>query len=285
MGSDIFNTLFKEQVDNFKYGFSKSSPKIFIDKDTSKIYHNGEFGYYRETVAKEFLRFFIPRDTDISTGFIITAKNNRSTQCDIILFNKTYAPLYRDDAKQTFFPIESVCGVGEIKSTLDRHGLFDALNKLAKIKSLSNDPDKKAPVKSTGNNDHPGNPYGDIFTFLICKKLDFNISNLPEEINNAYETGIADRYKHNLILSIDDGVIAYHGAEDGGILNHQFFHYPVWYNKPMKNRLISLTDSEYVHFEFFCNSLFMLATTKIIYYPEFQQYIGSFTGGINYDQK
>ena len=281
MANEIFNALFEEQAETFISSFLATSKRVFIDTNTGKIYHTGEFGRYRETVTKDFLRFVIPRNVDIASGFIITSTNNRSTQCDIILFDKMVTPLYRDDDRQVFFPIETVCGIGEVKSTLSKSEFTLALNKLARNKALGEDANRGTIIKSAGRS---VSEYCDVFSFLICKKLDFDISSLQYDINNLYDSDIQKKHKHNMILSIDDGVIVYHGANKGGINSNQAMPYPIWFGDELKNRVIKPADNKYIHLKWFCSYIFMLATTKYVFYPEFTNYIGDFLGGTNSDQ-
>ena len=61
-----------------------------------------------------------------------------------------------------------------------------------------------------GNNYDPrNNPYDQIFTFIVCKKLSFNISNLSTELNKLYGDSTEYRHRHNLILSVEDGLLVY----------------------------------------------------------------------------
>lgn len=277
--NDIFYALFVEQVEIFKSSFLTTSRKVFYDEKSNSIFHNGEFGKYRETIVKEFLRFVIPRNLDISSGFVITSKNRKSTQCDIIIFDKTVTPLYHDGERQCFFPIESICGIGEVKSTLTKVDFIKTINKLADNKSLSADEDRKTIIRSKASFE-----LHNVFSFLICKKLNFNISNLHNEINDLYRNDIDKKYKHNIILSIEDGIILYCGANEGGIRPDQSMPLPIWVGKELKNRIVIPGDHEFIHFQFFCSYIFMLASTKAIYYPEFNDYVRPTLGGFNYDQ-
>ena len=108
----------------------------FYDTEGS-IYHKGEYGRYREDSAREFIQFTIPGRLSAGEGFIANSckKNKISTQCDIIVYDKS-APQFKDSHVR-IFPIETVVGIGEVKSTLKgTQEITDALVKLAKNKAI-----------------------------------------------------------------------------------------------------------------------------------------------------
>ncbi|MFR6019119.1 MAG: DUF6602 domain-containing protein [Paraclostridium sordellii] len=217
MSNKIFKAILDENIHFFKKSFSNTSKEIFYDEKTKKLIHPGEYGMYREDVVKDFLRLFIPGNLDIDDGFIITNDNSVSTQCDIIICDKSASPLIKTKNKQKFFPSETVVGIGEIKSTLSKNELATALNKLAKNKSLRkplnflNDKGFNNVVKCYKHTNvyDDLNPYNHIFSFLICKKLNFNLDKICEEIDSLYDDEIPIKYRHNIILSLDDGILLY----------------------------------------------------------------------------
>ena len=88
----------------FRYTFETTSAKIFRNDDSKDLIHPKEFGSYRERACKDFLR-------------LVTA-NEVSTECDIIIYDRQNTPLIEDSQKNTFFPVETVCGIVEVKSDL-----------------------------------------------------------------------------------------------------------------------------------------------------------------------
>lgn len=116
MNSIIRNTTIENYL-NLKSAF-ENSKKIFSSQKDGKIFHNGEYGTYREDLVKRFLRLYIPSRLDIGTGFLINAEGDISTQCDIIIYDRYTTPIIESSGNQRFFPIETVAAVGEIKSTV-----------------------------------------------------------------------------------------------------------------------------------------------------------------------
>jgi len=191
MSSEIFIKLLNRKIDTFKSVFLEDSEGIF--KLDGKLFHPQEFGAYRERVLSEIIKTVIPQNFDISDGFIITSKNKVSTQCDIILYDKNNTPIINDGVLR-FFPIESVFAIGEVKSIINSKAeLKQILLKLAEQKKLDQD---IISLKSSGE---------PLVSFLVCKKLNFAFQS---EFDELYEN-IENKYRHNFILSIEDGLVTY----------------------------------------------------------------------------
>lgn len=134
---------------------------------------------------------------------------------------------------QRFFQVEPTLCIGEVKSILSKQELKKALNKLARNKSMRNAKSlEKAVMKDKFKDSRLNNkfiPNINLTSFLICQKLNFEIAELPTEINQMYESDILDEYKHNFILSLEDGLFCYKDEEDFTT------PWPTLYNKKLKN--------------------------------------------------
>ena len=195
----------KNKIERFITDYKNLSRTLFVDNDGS-LYHNGEFGMYREEIVRTFVKNFFHSKYDVSEGFLITPKDNHSTQCDVVVFNKENTPFITDN-KQRFFPIESVISLIEVKSVLSKSDFKTALIKLSNIKKLREDI-SNTPSLRNGESFNTNNELNHFFTILICEKLDFIINDLDMLFNEIY-IGIDRKYWHNIILSLDDGVITY----------------------------------------------------------------------------
>lgn len=82
---------------------------------------------------KVLLRAILNKHVDISDGFVITADNEITTQCDVIVYNSEISPLIADGIAK-MFPSEEVRMIGEMKSTLSKGEYIEALRKLANNK-------------------------------------------------------------------------------------------------------------------------------------------------------
>ena len=281
MSINVFEKLLIEKIEIFKSAFAETAEGVFFNDD-GKLIHPGEFGRYRENICKQFLKFVTPARLDIGTGFIINTSNKVSHQCDIIIYDAQHTPLLESEEKQFFFPVETIAAVGEIKSVLSKTALSEAIQKLAQVKVLREDVKHPVIIKKdhAGSNYDPrNNPYDQIFTFIVCKKLSFNISNLSTEINKLYGDSTEYRHRHNLILSVEDGLLAYYDN------NGKTMMYPVMGNTKLKNRFVAPGENPYVHLKYFASHLFMGTSSATILYPEISDYMGAIDGKHKYDEK
>ena len=91
--------------------------------------HNPELGRLNETHLVKLLRAYLPPKIGIGTGFIASVGDSprQSPQCDIVLYDAlNNAPLYQSDT-WSIYPIEMIYGVIEVKTTLNKRELKDAL--------------------------------------------------------------------------------------------------------------------------------------------------------------
>lgn len=281
MSNLIFNKILEEKIEFFKYSFKETSRNIFYDEKTKRLIHPGEYGTHREQICKEYLRSIIPLRLDFGSGFIITDKGDVSTQIDIIIYDRNNTPLIENSEKQGFYPVETVAGIIEIKSDLSKTDFKTALNKLARNKRLKEVMSNPVKIKRDrdGKFDPINDSYDNIFSILICNKLNFDLENLIQEIDKYYEIDIQPWQKHNLILSIEDGLLAYFDNNSKSLM------YP-YLGESLKNRFIRPSKNSNRHFFIASSYIFMGTSSSSIYYPEISDYINiSINGGINCDQK
>lgn len=282
MANKIFRSILNEKIAAFRFAFEQTSKDIFWDEGKKQLTHPGEFGMYREAVCKELLRLFIPGRLEIGNGFLINDIGEVSTQCDIVVYDKNSTPLIENNERQRFYPIETVSAIGEIKSNLDKEGLKLAINKLAKNKLMREN--MTSPVAIRRENPGPFEPrnymYDHIFSFIICNKLTFDFRSLPKEINSMYDVGTEPRLKHNLILSVSDGLLTYFDST-----NNKAIMYPYLKSQVLKNRLIIPNDNSNAHFNYFCSCLFLGTSSSSLYYPEVSNYMDGHQDGKKIDQK
>jgi uncharacterized protein DUF6602 len=77
VSNEVFDSLFRERADVFRSAFSSVSTEVFYDAKAKQLRHAGEYGTYRESIVRDFLKFIVPRGLDISTGFVISSIERR----------------------------------------------------------------------------------------------------------------------------------------------------------------------------------------------------------------
>ena len=284
--NNIYKTLLYEKIDHFIYSFKQASRELFFDKEEMRLIHTGEFGRLREVVSKSFIRYAIPRRLEIGTGFLVNHAGDVSTQVDLIVYDKNETPLVQDSQNQYFYPVETVCAAGEIKSVLKKNEFIKAINKLAKIKILReriSEIDTQIirtnPQRSLQSKFDPIiNDSDRMFTFMICERFDFDTRTLANELNSFYAINIEPRNKHNMILSIDDGLLLYMfpGHTDVGTVKHM--PVPVVNNpefQVQKNVFLARTEENpNYHLQTFCTYLFSRTQSISILSPDLAHYLG-----------
>ena len=207
MPNDIFTKILDNSIQQFVKEFRNSPKELFYDKENN-LFHPGEYGSYREEIVRKLLRIILFEGLEIAEGFLINLENERSTQCDLIIYDKQHTPILKDTNK-IFIPVETAVGVGEVKSTLSKVEFTKALRKLAKNKELK----EKASgsiikrSKKVGDFNPKTESCDQLFSFLICDNLNFDINNI--DYDEIYKN-VEYRNRHNLILSVENVLIKYH---------------------------------------------------------------------------
>ncbi|WP_291276097.1 DUF6602 domain-containing protein [Flavobacterium sp.] len=272
MPNRIFTKLVEEKIEIFKRAFSNAK-EIFYDANTGKLIHPGEFGVYREKAVIDFLKSFIPNKFQIDSGFVLNNNDEVSHQCDLIIFDSILTPNINSSNNQRFFPIETVVAAGEVKSVINSiDELKKALMKLSNIKIMRErivEPFVNQQVVMGYKKEfHPDiNPYDQLCTFLICEKFGFDIKDKfpsPEDaIFYLYNELGVSRYKHNFILSIEDGLFLY--LDDIGVVG-----YPV-FSRELPATFITSKDD--YHFIEFILSMLTVIDFVTILSPDLKHYI------------
>ena len=95
-------------------------------------------GAAMEQPVRAQLEQILPRGINVGSGFVIDSQGGTSRQIDLVLYERDICPVFsvNDTAETTYYPCEGVIAVGEVKSTLDRLSLEDAVKKIASVKKL-----------------------------------------------------------------------------------------------------------------------------------------------------
>ena len=108
--------------------------------------HNGEDGRYVETLIREYLKRYLPKDLEVLTGFILrpavkTGLKNKcrqdqqdmhSTQLDIIVYDSAKYPIFQRFGESVIVPPEGVVGIISVKKHLHDTDVTHELSVLKK---------------------------------------------------------------------------------------------------------------------------------------------------------
>lgn len=207
------------------------SPRRFLDAFSEELIFNfaragggtpsGLVGSAREHEVRINLQSLLPTKVAVATGCVIDSFGNTSNQCDVILYEKDHCPVFsiNGDPAATYIPCESVIAVGEVKSSLGTSEVNDAVDKIAKVKSLRryfNDPTcfrgygSAVPIQGAPSQafDPEHKPLDQIYGFILCHES----SLAPATLADRYAMACSRHQGHlspNLMVSLKDGLVLF----------------------------------------------------------------------------
>lgn len=174
------------------------------------IDHPGETGTDREEIIRHFLRKYLPKRFDISTGFVFDSKGQVSKQMDIIIADSDTSPIFESSGKKRFYPCESVVAIGQIKSSLTSEAkLINALENLESAKKLDRSANGRSTESVTGVPlDNTNNYLHQIFSFLIVTGRAISRKHIHEYIL-SYITEVDANLWPNVMLALDNYLLTF----------------------------------------------------------------------------
>ena len=194
--------------------------------DASQAGTPGLIGSAREHPARVQLVKLLPAYVSIGTGLLIDSYGGQSKQQDIVMFERDFCPVYsiNDAPDATYFPIEGVIANGEVKSSVNKKLLFEALDNIRSAKSLRRYAHKtdeglgslasfrkfgmSAPFAATRSDEfnQDRNFRDQIYSFILCNSF----TNSPEAVLDnlvEYQRHHGHECMPNIIISLNDGFI------------------------------------------------------------------------------
>jgi len=187
----------------------------------------GLIGSARENPARKQLDKLLPEFVSTGSGIVIDSFGGKSTQQDMVFYERDFCPVYsvNDTPEATYFPVEGVIAVGEVKSVVDKTTLFDALRKVGSAKLLRRFSERTQQHKPASTSDYrpfgSGSTFGalpsdeydqerkfrdQVFGFIICKSFKHGCDAV---LDNLHEFGQTHGVEHmpNIITSLNDGFV------------------------------------------------------------------------------
>lgn len=106
-------------------------------KAQKSLSHAGLKGDANEETVRKFLRQYLPKTLDITTGMLVDSEGNQSRQLDIIVCDSAKTPIFFQSGETRVIPIECVYAVIEVKAFLDKTELEKAYKNMRSVKSLT----------------------------------------------------------------------------------------------------------------------------------------------------
>lgn len=106
--------------------------------DASQAGTPGLIGGAREHPARRQFEGMLPGAAAVGSGLVLDSRRAVSKQQDIVVFEQQLCPVFSVDGtpEATYYPVEGVIAVGEVKSRRGTVELEDAFEKIASVKRL-----------------------------------------------------------------------------------------------------------------------------------------------------
>lgn len=143
--------------------FDGVSKQMRIDfmKAQKSLSHAGLKGGANEETVRIFLKQYLPRTLDITTGTLVDSNGNESRQLDIIISDAAKTPILYQSGETRVIPVECAYAVIEVKASLNKAELKRSYSNMKSVKSLS----KKAFFKPKGAISYRNTLYGKEWDF------------------------------------------------------------------------------------------------------------------------
>lgn len=130
--SDIYSAYVEEMKSALKLS------ELLLQKEKNSL--NGELktsGKICEEFIKKIIKAYLPNQLRVTSGYILDPEKKNSDanlpQFDLLLVDNAIAPIYKFNTLDIeVVPVESVCGIFEIKRNIDKTNIKDFVNKLSK---------------------------------------------------------------------------------------------------------------------------------------------------------
>lgn len=186
-----------------------------FEKARKAVRHPGLKGASFEETLRTFLRDYLPRSLDISTGELVDAHGNVSRQLDIIISDSAKTPIFYRSGDIRVIPVECAYAVIEVKAYLDANELDRIFQNMESVRSLR----KTAYFKPTGDVIYSDNLYGmewEIWpiNYYVFAYDSIDLMTLAEHIHERHQTKkLPEHSRIDTVCVLDKGVICNQHAD------------------------------------------------------------------------
>jgi hypothetical protein len=192
----------------------------------------GLIGTQFEDIFRRFLKRYLPKTLDVSTGTIIDSTGKQSKQLDIIISDSAKAPILYEKAEIRTIPAECVYSTIEVKAKLDINEIEKCFANMRSVRQL----EKKAYYKRKGDIEFTYDMYGQRYSILPINYFIFafdsiNTTTLKDFLNtthNREQLPVYSRIDSVCILNkgvifnrLKDGMYSALPEPDSVLVNHE----------------------------------------------------------------
>lgn len=127
-----------DRFDPHEYTQGLAKRLVFEFSEAAQAPTPGLKGAAREHPARKQLERLLPSIVAVGSGIVIDSFGGQSRQQDIVIFERNLCPIYsiNDTPEATFYPVEGVVAVGEVKSVFGGKEISDSFANIESVKSL-----------------------------------------------------------------------------------------------------------------------------------------------------
>ncbi len=185
--------------------------------ESAQVVHSGGKGSQREDIRASFLEDYLPKQYGVGRGEVISPKNMRSGQMDVVIYDAQKCPVLLPSTSHAVYPVESIYGVISVKSRLNSTELKDAYQNISSFKSvLPRESYEFSPAPGMAIGLSAPTPVTGIFAFTADRSLEA-IAEQAIKLDTQYD--LSQRPDFIAILGI--GIVASREALRGLFNNYQ----------------------------------------------------------------
>lgn len=184
----------------------------------SALSHPGMKGASAEDSFRAFLREYLPRSLDVSSGVLVDAKGNVSRQMDVIVSDAAKTPVFYRSRENRVIPVECAYAVIEVKSKLDAQELDKAIENMLSVRNLK----KTAYYKESGQVIlHSATLYGrewEIWptSFFIFAFDSTDLEKLRDKLETEHQQRLLPEWSRvDCVCVLDKGVVVNYVKQGG----------------------------------------------------------------------
>jgi hypothetical protein len=180
-----------------------------FEKAQKAVNQPGLKGASFEETFRTFLKEYLPRSLDISTGVLVDSLGSISRQLDVIISDSAKTPIFYQSGNTRVIPIECAYAVIEIKAYLNANELKKVFQNMESVRNLK----KIAYFKSAGAIIYSDNLYGKEWeiwpiNYYVFAYNSINLMTLARQINDSHHSkGLPEYSRIDTVCVLDKGVI------------------------------------------------------------------------------
>jgi hypothetical protein len=187
-----------------------------LSKARSAVQHPSLKGASFEETFRTFLRQYLPKSLDISSGVLVDANGNDSRQIDVIISDAAKTPIFYKSGDVRVIPIECVYAAIEVKAYLGSNELNSVFQNMRSVRRL----EKKAYFKPDGVIKYHDKLYGKEWeiwpvNYFVFAFDSIELADLASSIDQRHKAEHLPEWSRiDTVCVLDKGVIC-NWLEDG----------------------------------------------------------------------